>query len=107
MNRRSAKTAQIIQSSLAQTLCKFRKDNQFYTITNIQISPDLKTANIWISNIRNENWNIDNIRQYIPEFIEALKKTELKHIPKLLFHKDQSGSYNEKIDSIFKQINES
>jgi len=107
MNRRSSKTAQIIQSSLAQTLSKFRKDKELYTITNIQISPDSKVANIWISNIRDENWNVDNIKQYIPEFIEGLKKAQLKHIPKLHFQKDQSGQYNEKIDRIFKQINES
>ncbi|MFH1749317.1 MAG: ribosome-binding factor A [bacterium] len=107
MNRRSAKTAQIIQSSLAQTLSKFRKGNKLYTVTNIQMSPDLKVANIWISNLGNENWNVDNIKQFIPELVEGLKKTQLKYIPKLRFQKDKSGPYNEKIDKIFKQIDES
>ncbi len=107
MNRKTSKTAQIIQTTLAQTLSKFRKNNNIYTITNIQISPDLKNADIWISNINSDSWNIDNMRQFIPEFIIALKKTELRNIPKLRFQKDLSGSHTEKIDDIFKQIHES
>ncbi|MFC1656677.1 ribosome-binding factor A [Patescibacteria group bacterium] len=107
MKHRPSKTAQIIRSSLASTLSKFRRNNELYTITNIEISPDLKIANIWISNASNEKWSIDKIKQYLPEFIIGLKNTKLKHIPKLRFQKDESGQYTEKIDKIFHKINES
>lgn len=107
MSRRSDQVSEIIHNSIANTLNKLKTINGFFTITKVEISPDLKIANIWVSNLKNSNWDIKEIKKYIPEFIENLKKLELKFIPKLYFQKDDSPEYTEKIDQIIQKIHES
>lgn len=107
MSRKSEKLTQIIQSCLANTVSKIQNKDQIITVTGVRLSPDYKSAHVWLNNLKNKDWNVSEIKKYLPEFIEDLKKAELRNIPKLTFYKDSTGEYTEKIDNIIDKIHES
>ena len=79
------------------------------TVTEVRMSPDLKTAKIFVMPLGGKNAD---------EIIEKLKKNAFlirkilsqkiiaKFLPKILFRKDDSFEYAEKIENLIKQANE-
>ena len=78
------------------------------TVTEVRMSPDLKTAKIFVMPLGGKN---------AVEIIEKLKKSSflirkvlskkivMKFLPKLFFVKDDSFDYAEKIEYLIKQTN--
>ena len=78
------------------------------TVTEVRMSPDLKTAKIFVMPVGGKN---------AEEIIEKLKKSSflirkvlskkivMKFLPKLFFVKDDSFDYAEKIEYLIKQTN--
>jgi|TARA_B100000401_G_C52570394_1_gene607649 ribosome-binding factor A len=78
------------------------------TVTEVRMSPDLKTAKIFVMPLGGKNAG---------EIIEKLKKSSflirkvlskkivMKFLPKLFFVKDDSFDYAEKIEYLIKQTN--
>ena len=78
------------------------------TVTEVRMSPDLKTAKIYVMPLGGKNSE---------EVIEKLKKSSfmirkvlskkiiMKFLPKLFFVKDNSFDYAEKIENLIKQTN--
>ena len=78
------------------------------TVTEVRMSPDLKTAKIFVMPLGGKN---------AEEIIEKLKKSSflirkvlskkivMKFLPKLFFVKDDSFDYAEKIEYLIKQTN--
>ena len=78
------------------------------TVTEVRMSPDLKTARIYVLPLGGKNAD---------EIIEKLKKNAflirkilsqkviIKFLPKILFRKDESFEYAEKIENLIKQTN--
>lgn len=84
-------------------------DLGFVTITNVRVSPDIKTAKIYLSVLEKEK------RELVLDKIEAKKgyiRTELAHrvrikfIPELKFFLDDTLDYVEKIEGLIKKIHE-
>ena len=72
------------------------------------MSPDLKTAKAFVLPLGGENANevIDNLKEYSFIVRKVLsKKITMKFLPKLLFVKDESFEYAEKIENLIKQTN--
>ncbi len=78
------------------------------TVTEVRMSPDLKSAKIFVMPLGGKN--ADKIIEKLKEFSFVIrkvlsKKIVMKFLPKLYFIKDDSFDYAEKIESLIKQTN--
>ena len=78
------------------------------TVTEDRMSPDLKTAKIFVIPLGGKN--AEEIIEKLKEFSFVIrkvlsKKIVMKFLPKLYFVKDNSFDYAEKIENLIKQTN--
>jgi len=78
------------------------------TVTEVRMSPDLKTAKIFVMPLGGKN--AEEIIEKLKEFSFVIrkvlsKKIVMKFLPKLYFIKDESFDYAEKIEKLIKQTN--
>jgi len=78
------------------------------TVTEVKMSQDLKIAKAYVLPLGGKD--ADTIVNLLKEFSflirKALsKKITMKFLPKILFAKDESFEYAEKIENLIKQIN--
>ena len=78
------------------------------TVTEVRMSPDLKTAKAFVLPLGGKNATeaIDILKEFSFLVRKVLsKKISTKFLPKLLFVKDESFDYAEKIENLIKQTN--
>ena len=78
------------------------------TVTEVRMSPDLKTAKIFVMLLGGKNAEeiIENLKEFSFVIRKVLsKKIVMKFLPKLFFVKDDSFDYAEKIENLIKQTN--
>ena len=78
------------------------------TVTEVRMSPDLKTAKIFVMPLGGKNTDkiIEKLKMSSFMIRKVLsKKIIMKFLPKLFFVKDDSFDYAEKIENLIKQTN--
>ena len=78
------------------------------TVTEVRMSPDLKTAKIFVMPLGGKNADeiVDKLKEFSFVIRKVLsKKIIMKFLPKLYFVKDNSFDYAEKIENLIKQTN--
>ena len=78
------------------------------TVTEVRMTPDLKTAKIFVMPLGGKNTEeiIEKLKEFSFVIRKALsKKIVMKFLPKLYFVKDDSFDYAEKIENLIKQTN--
>ena len=78
------------------------------TVTEVRMSPDLKTAKIFVMPLGGKNSDEIVEKLKISSFMIRKilsKKIIMKYLPKLFFVKDNSFDYAEKIENLIKQTN--
>ena len=78
------------------------------TVTEVRMSPDLKTAKIFVMPLGGKNAKeiIEKLKEFSFVIRKVLsKKIVMKFLPKLYFLKDNSFDYAEKIENLIKQTN--
>ena len=78
------------------------------TVTEVRMSPDLKTAKIYVMPLGGKNSEDVIEKLKISSFMirkVLSKKIIMKFLPKLFFVKDNSFDYAEKIENLIKQTN--
>ena len=81
-------------------------DTKSITVTEVRMSPDLKTAKIFIIPLGGKDSEkvIDKLKEFSFVIRKVLsKKIIVKFMPKLFFVKDDSFDYAEKIESLIRQ----
>ena len=78
------------------------------TVTEVRMSQDLKTAKAYVLPLGGKN--AQEATEKLKEFSFIIrkvlsKKISIKFLPKLLFVKDESFDYAEKIENLIKQTN--
>ena len=78
------------------------------TVTEVKMSQDLKIAKAFVLPLGGEN--ADEVVNILKEFSFLIrkvlsKKITIKFLPKILFAKDESFEYAEKIEKLIKQTN--
>ena len=78
------------------------------TVTEVKMSQDLKIAKAFVLPLGGEN--ADETVSVLKEFSFLIrkvlsKKIAIKFLPKILFAKDESFEYAEKIEKLIKQVN--
>ena len=78
------------------------------TVTEVRMSPDLKTAKAFVLPLGGKDTEeaIDKLKEFSFVIRKVLsKKITMKFLPKILFVKDESFDYAEKIENLIKQTN--
>ena len=78
------------------------------TVTEVRMSQDLKTAKAFVLPLGGKNAKevIEKLKEFSFLIRKVLsKKITIKFLPKLLFVKDESFDYAEKIENLIKQTN--
>ena len=78
------------------------------TVTEVRMSPDLKTAKAFVLPLGGKNSEeiVKNLKDFSFLIRKVLsKKITMKFLPKILFVKDESFDYAEKIENLIKQAN--
>ena len=78
------------------------------TVTEVRMSPDLKTAKAFVLPLggKDSNEAVEKLKEFSFVIRKVLsKKVAMKFLPKILFVKDNSFDYAEKIENLIKQTN--
>ena len=78
------------------------------TVTEVRMSPDLKTAKAFVLPLggKDSNEAVNKLKEFSFVIRKVLsKKVAMKFLPKILFVKDESFDYAEKIENLIKQTN--
>ena len=78
------------------------------TVTEVQMSQDLKIAKAFILPLggKNSEETVEKLKEFSFLIRKVLsKKITIKFLPKILFRKDESFEYAEKIENLIKQAN--
>jgi len=99
----------IVEDTYAKIIneCENLKTNTI-TVTEVRISQDLKIAKAYVLPLggKNAEETVNTLKEYSFLIRKILsQKVVMKFLPKLLFRKDESFEYAEKIENLIKQTN--
>ena len=108
--KRTDRIGQQIRKILGQITLKYIDLSHlgFITFTEVNISPDLRSANVFYS-VLDPKYPKDEIQAAMNDLRKAFQKyigpeLKIKNIPKLKFYFDESQEYSEKIDKLLKDL---
>ena len=113
VTQRQLRVGEMIKQSLSMIFLKDEAkipsiNSKEITVTEVRMSPDLKTAKVFVLPLGGKNAEqiIDKLKEFSFIIRKVLsKKIIMKFLPKLFFVKDESFDYAEKIENLIKQAN--
>lgn len=111
--KRSDRVGDLIKEEVASMILHGEiKDPRigFVSITHVKMSPDLKEAKVYFSQIGSEKekeksrQGLNNASGYVRRALA--KRLDLKHIPVITFVFDESLEYSDHIEKVIKEIKE-
>ena len=112
-SQRQLRVGELIKQSLGQIFLRNEAkvpslETQNITVTEVRMSPDLKNARAYVIPLGGKD--TEKTVSILMEFSHSIrkvlsKKVDMKFLPKLLFRKDESFEYAEKIENLIKQTN--
>ena len=113
ISQRQLRVGEMIKQSLSMIFIKNEAkvpnlETNIITVTEVKMSQDLKIAKAYVMPLGGKN--VDEVINQLKEnsfLIRKIlsKKVFMKFLPKLLFRKDESFEYAEKIENLIKQSN--
>ena len=113
MSQRQLRVGEMIKQTLSMIFLKNeakvpKLETNTITVTEVQMSQDLKIAKAYVMPLGGKN--ADEVVKLLKEYSFLIrkilsKKVFMKFLPKLLFRKDESFEYAEKIENLIKQTN--
>lgn len=111
MSIRTERLAAVLQRDLGKMLQQsYQPSGSFITVTNVEVTDDLLIAKIFIS-IYAPDKDEDVIFEHLEQQNAAIRKElaskirhQVRRIPELLFNKDESAAYAQKMDRLFDKI---
>ena len=113
LSQRQLRVGEMIKQALSMIFIKDEAkipnlETKEITVTEVRMSQDLKTAKAFVLPLGGKN--ASNVIETLKEFSYVIrkvlsKKIVIKFLPKLLFVKDESFDYAEKIENLIKQTN--
>lgn len=109
--KRSKRVGDLLREVIADIIMKRLKDPRlgFLTVTDVEITDDLKTASVYVSILKEEEREstlqiLNAARGFIRQ--EVAKEVKMKFIPVFNFVLDTSAEYGARIDKLLKEIKE-
>ena len=113
ISQRQLRVGEMIRQSLGKIFVRNEAkvpnlETNNITVTEVKMSQDLKIAKAYVLPLGGKD--ADKIVSILKEFSFLIrkvlsKKITMKFLPKILFAKDESFEYAEKIENLIKQIN--
>ena len=113
ISQRQLRVGEMIKQSLGMIFVRNEAkvpnlETKNITVTEVKMSQDLKIAKVYVLPLGGKD--ADTIVNTLKEFSFLIrkvlsKKITMKFLPKILFAKDESFEYAEKIENLIKQIN--
>ncbi len=107
-SRRQHRVAELIHHEFSNILQFEIRDPRigFATVTEVEVSPDLKVATIYVSLLTgDEAESLDGLEHAAPFARRELgRKLKLRYTPELRFQIDSSAAYAQKIDTLLKAV---
>ena len=110
MSIRTERVAALLKSDIGEILQQEYQHGTMLTITTLRVSPDLMQAHVYLSifSTQGETGEIfDFIQEKTPEIRKKLAariRHQVRRIPEIHFHLDDTAEYVGKIDSLFRKI---
>ncbi len=109
-SQRQRKVANLLQQELSDLVTRKLRDPrvQGVTITDVKVTPDLRTADVYISKLGEEEEMRDALAGlnaaagYLKR--ELAPRLDLRYMPDLRFHIDRSWQQGARIDALLEQI---
>ena len=107
---RADRVADLLKEEISQMLCMEVKDPHigFITITDVEVSKDLKLAKVFytiLGDERQRSESSDALQRVSPFIKRQLgKRLKMRYIPDILFRYDHSLDYGSKIDTLLNQL---
>ena len=111
MSQRQLRVGEMIKQALGMIFIRGEAklneiETKEITVTEVRMSPDLKTAKVFVLPLGGKNSK--EIINYLKEFSFVIrkvlsKKIRMKFLPKIIFVKDESFDYAEKIENLIRQ----
>ena len=113
VSQRQLRVGEMIKQSLGMIFVRNEAkvpnlETNSITVTEVKMSPDLKIAKAYVLPLGGEGAEekINKLKEYSFLVRKTLsKKIFMKFLPKLIFTKDDSFEYAEKIENLIKQTN--
>ena len=113
VTQRQLRVGEMVKQALSMMFLKEEAkisdlDTKSITVTEVRMSPDLKTAKVFVIPLGGKDTDkvIDKLKEFSFVIRKVLsKKIIMKFLPKLYFVKDNSFDYAEKIENLIKQTN--
>ncbi|MBF0458152.1 MAG: 30S ribosome-binding factor RbfA [Nitrospirae bacterium] len=110
--KRSQRVGDLLRQEISEIILSRIKDPRlgFITVTDVELSDDLKTAHVFISVLKKgEVSRTLKILNAAAGFIrhEAAKNVKLRRIPSMVFAEDKAIEYGMKIDGLLNNIKNS
>ena len=113
ISQRQLRIGEMIKQSLGMIFVRIEAkipnlETNNITVTEVKMSQDLKIAKAYVLPLGGKD--ADTIVNILKEFSFLIrrvlsKKITMKFLPKILFAKDESFEYAEKIEKLIKQVN--
>ena len=113
VSQRQLRVGEMIKQSLSMIFIRNEAklpnlDTNNITVTEVKMSQDLKIAKAYVLPLGGKNADevIEKLKEYSYLIRKILsQKVIMKFLPKILFRKDESFEYAEKIENLIKQTN--
>ena len=111
--RRSERVGDLIKEEIASLMLHGEiKDRRigFVTITRVDLTPDLKEARVYFSQIgtdKDKQKSADGLNSasgFVRRYLA--KRLDLRHIPKVMFFFDETLEYSDRIEKVLRDIKE-
>ena len=113
ISQRQLRVGEMIKQSLSMIFLRNEAkipdfETKIITVTEVRMSQDLKIAKAYVLPLggKNTEESIQKLKEYSYIIRKILsQKVIMKFLPKILFRKDESFEYAEKIENLIKQTN--
>ena len=113
ISQRQLRVGELIKQALSMIFLREEAkianlDTKSITVTEVRMSPDLKIAKAYVLPLggKDAEETINVLKEYSFLIRKILsQKVVMKFLPKILFKKDESFEYAEKIENLIKQTN--
>ena len=113
LNHRHLRVGELVKQNLGQIFLRNEAkipslNTKLVTVTEVRMSPDLKIAKAYVLPLggKDAEETINLLKEYSFLIRKILsQKVVMKFLPKILFRKDESFEYAEKIENLIKQTN--
>ncbi|HVE81001.1 MAG TPA: ribosome-binding factor A [Candidatus Dormibacteraeota bacterium] len=109
MNQRVLKVESVLRQITASELAKLSSYSAHITVTDVDVSPDMRNGIIWIGIMAGSADERDNIQKHIEGLRGEIQSAvaaglKSKRTPRITFKLDTGGEHADKIDRLIKGL---